>query len=174
VPSAIRLVQDLAPYHLMWIEEPVPPENIDAMREVKSHSRVPICAGENIYLRHGFRDLIEKQAVDIVMPDLPKCGGLSDGRKIANLAEMYYIPFAPHNVSSPIGTLASAHACASVPNFLVLEWHWNERPYWTTIIQEKTDIIKNGYIELSDRPGIGVELDEEVARQYQWPGTTWF
>jgi L-alanine-DL-glutamate epimerase-like enolase superfamily enzyme len=135
VPSAIRLVQDLAPYHLMWIEEPVPPENIDAMREVKSHSRVPICAGENIYLRHGFRDLIEKQAVDIVMPDLPKCGGLSDGRKIANLAEMYYIPFAPHNVSSPIGTLASAHVCASVPNFLVLEWHWNERPYWSTIIQ---------------------------------------
>ena len=154
--------------------QPVPPENIDAMREVKSHSRVPICAGENIYLRHGFRDLIEKQAVDIVMPDLPKCGGLSDGRKIANLAEMYYIPFAPHNVSSPIGTLASAHDCASVPNFLVLEWHWNERPYWSTIIQEKTDIIKNGYIELSDRPGIGVELDEEVAQQYQWPGTTWF
>ena len=174
VPSAIRLVQDLAPYHLMWIEEPVPPENIDAMREVKAHSRVPICAGENLYLRHGFRDLIEKQAVDIVMPDLPKCGGLSDGRKIANLAEMYYIPFAPHNVSSPIGTRASAHVCASVPNFLVLEWHWNERPYWSTIIKEKTDIIKNGYIELSDRPGIGVELDEEVAQKYQWPGTTWF
>lgn len=174
VPSAIRLVRDLAPYHLMWIEEPVPPENIDAMREVKAHSTTPICAGENIYLRHGFRDLIEKQAVDIVMPDLPKCGGLSDGRKIANLAEMYYMPFAPHNVSSPIGTMGSAHVCASVPNFLVLEWHWNERPYWTTIIKEKTDIIKNGYIELTDRPGLGVELDEEVARQYQYPGTTWF
>ncbi len=174
VPSAIRLVRDLAPYHLMWIEEPVPPENIDAMREVKAHSPVPICAGENIYLRHGFRDLIEKQAVDIVMPDLPKCGGLSDGRKIANLAEMYYMPFAPHNVSSPIGTMGSAHVCASVPNFLVLEWHWNERPYWTTIIKEKTDIIKNGYIELTDRPGLGVELDEDVARQYQYPGTTWF
>jgi galactonate dehydratase len=174
VPSAIRLVRDLAPYHLMWIEEPVPPENIDAMREVKAHSTTPICAGENIYLRHGFRDLIEKQAVDIVMPDLPKCGGLSDGRKIANLAEMYYMPFAPHNVSSPIGTMGSAHVCASVPNFLVLEWHWNERPYWTTIIKEKTDIIKNGYIELTDRPGLGVELDEVVARQYQYPGTTWF
>ena len=108
------------------------------------------------------------------MPDLPKCGGLSDGRKIANLAEMYYIPFAPHNVSSPIGTMASAHVCASVPNFLVLEWHWNERPYSTTIIKEKDDIIQNGYIEMSERPGIGVELDEEVARQYQFPGTTWF
>lgn len=174
VASAIRLVRDLAPYHLLWLEEPVPPENIDAMREVKRHSTTPICAGENLYLRHGFRDLIEKQAVDIVMPDLPKCGGLSDGRKIANLAELYYIPFAPHNVSSPIGTMASAHVCASVPNFLVLEWHWNERPYWTTIVKEKEDIIKGGYIELTDRPGIGVELDEAVARAYQYPGTTWF
>ncbi|MCL6510073.1 MAG: mandelate racemase/muconate lactonizing enzyme family protein [Anaerolineae bacterium] len=174
VPSAIRLVRDLDQYHLLWLEEPVPPENIDAMREVKRHSTTPICAGENIYLRFGFRELFEKQAVDIVMPDLPKCGGLSDGRKIANLAELYYIPFAPHNVSSPIGTMASAHVCASVPNFLVLEWHWNERPYWTTIIKEKEDIIKNGYIALTDRPGIGVELDEEVARQYQYPGTTWF
>jgi L-alanine-DL-glutamate epimerase-like enolase superfamily enzyme len=174
VPSAIRLVRDLDKYHLLWLEEPVPPENIDAMREVKAHSTTPICAGENIYLRFGFRDLFEKQAVDIVMPDLPKCGGLSDGRKIANLAELYYIPFAPHNVSSPIGTMASAHVCASVPNFLVLEWHWNERPYWSTIIQDKDDIIKNGYIELTDRPGIGVELDETVAREHQFPGTTWF
>jgi len=174
VPSAIRLVRDLAPYHLLWLEEPLPPENIDALREVKSHSTVPICVGENLYLRFAFRELFEKRAADIVMPDLLKCGGLSDGRKIANLAELYYVPFAPHNVSSPIGTMATAHVCASIPNFLILEWHWNERPYWTTIIKQKQDIIKNGYIKLTDRPGIGVDLDEEVARQHQYPGTTWF
>lgn len=174
VPSAIRVVEDLSAYNLLWIEEPVPPENIDAMREVKRHSKNPICAGENLYLRHGLRELIEKQAVDIIMPDLPKCGGLSDGRKSANLAELYYMGFAPHNVSSPIGTMASAHTCASVPNFLVLEYHWFHRDYWTTIIQEKEDIIKDGYIAMTDRPGIGVTLDEEVARQYQFPGTTWF
>ena len=174
VPSAIRLVQDLAPYHLMWLEEPVPAENVKAMREVKQHSKNPICAGENLYLRHGFRDLLEQQAVDIIMPDIPKCGGLSECRKIANMAELYYIPFAPHNVSSPIGTLASAHVCATVPNFLVLEFHWLHRDYWTTIIQEKYDIIQNGFIQMNDRPGIGLELDEEVGRQYQFPGTTWF
>jgi L-alanine-DL-glutamate epimerase-like enolase superfamily enzyme len=174
VPAARRVVQDLSAYQLLWIEEPVPPENIDAMREVKQHSKNPICAGENLYLRHGLRELIEKQAVDIIMPDLPKCGGLSEGRKSANLAELYYMAFAPHNVSSPIGTMASAHVCASVPNFLVLEYHWLHRDYWTTIIQEKTDLIKDGYIHMSDRPGIGVELDEVVARQYQWPGTSWF
>ncbi|MBU6360722.1 MAG: mandelate racemase/muconate lactonizing enzyme family protein [Chloroflexi bacterium] len=174
VASAIRVVRDLAPYHLMWIEEPVPPENIAAMREVKLHSKNPICAGENLYLRHGLRELIEKQAVDIIMPDLPKCGGLSEGRKSANMAELYYIGFAPHNVASPIGTLASAHVCASVPNFLVLEYHWLHRPYWISIIKEKTDIIKAGYITLPDAPGIGVTLDEDVARQYQWPSTKWF
>jgi galactonate dehydratase len=174
VPSAIRLARDCEQFHLLWLEEPVPPENIDAMREVKRASSTPICAGENLYLRHGFRDLLEKQAVDIIMPDIPKCGGLSECRKIANMAELYYIPFAPHNVSSPIGTLASAHICATVPNFLVLEFHWLHRDYWTTIIQEKEDIIRDGYITLTDRPGIGVELDETVGRQHQYPGTTWF
>ena len=174
LPSAIRLARDCEPFHLLWLEEPVPPENVEAMREVKRSTTTPICAGENLYLRHGFRDLVITQAVDIIMPDIPKCGGLSECRKIANLAELYYMPFAPHNVASPIGTLASGHVCASVPNFLVLEFHWLHRDYWTTIIKEKTDIIRNGYIELSDRPGIGVELDEAVARQYQFPGTTWF
>jgi galactonate dehydratase len=174
VTSAIRLVRDLEQFHLMWLEEPVPPENIAAMREVKRSTSTPICAGENLYLRHGFRDLIEQQAVDIIMPDIPKCGGLSECRKIANMAEIYYMPFAPHNVSSPIGTMASAHVCASVPNFLVLEFHWLHRDYWSTIIAEKEDIIKDGYITLSDRPGIGLELDEQVARQHQYPGTSWF
>jgi L-alanine-DL-glutamate epimerase-like enolase superfamily enzyme len=174
VTSAIRLAKDLEQFHLLWLEEPVPPENIAAMREVKRATSTPICAGENLYLRHGFRDLIEQQAVDIIMPDIPKCGGLSECRKIANMAEIYYMPFAPHNVSSPLGTMASAHVCASVPNFLVLEFHWLHRDYWSTIIAEKEDIIKDGYIALSGRPGIGLELDEAVARQYQYPGTTWF
>ena len=174
VPSAIRLAKDCEQFHLLWLEEPVPAENVDAMREIKRATSTPICSGENLYLRHGFRELIEKQAVDIIMPDIPKCGGLSECRKIANLAEMYYMPFAPHNVSSPIGTMASAHVCASVPNFLVLEFHWLHRPYWTTITADKEDIIRDGYIDLTTRPGIGVELDEEVARQHQYTGTTWF
>jgi galactonate dehydratase len=174
VPSAIRLARDCERFHLLWLEEPVPPENIDAMREVTQASSTPICAGENLYLRHGFRELIEKQAVNAIMPDIPKCGGLSECRKIANMAELYYIPFAPHNVASPIGTMASAQVCATVPNFLILEFHWLHREYWTTITQGGEDIIKDGYIAMTDRPGIGLELDEEVAKAHQWPGTGWF
>jgi L-alanine-DL-glutamate epimerase-like enolase superfamily enzyme len=172
--SAIRLAQDLEHLHLMWLEEPVPPENVAAMQAITSATSTPICAGENLYLRQGFRDLIEKQAVDIIMPDIPKCGGLSECRKIANMAEIYYMPFAPHNVSSPIGTMASAHVCATVPNFLVLEYHWFHRDYWSTITTDKRNIIENGRIALSDRPGIGLDLDLDVAKAHQYPDTTWF
>ncbi|MBI3909830.1 MAG: mandelate racemase/muconate lactonizing enzyme family protein [Armatimonadetes bacterium] len=172
--SAIRLARALEPFELMWLEEPVPPENVDAMREVKRCSPVPICAGENLFLRWGFRDLLEKQAVDIIMPDLPKCGGLAEGKKIAGMAELYYIPIAPHNVCGPLGTLASCHAGAAIPNFLVLEWHWLERPYWNDLLIVDAPLIQNGAIRVPDRPGLGYELNEDVAQHYLRPGTTLF
>jgi galactonate dehydratase len=172
--SGIRIAKALEEFRLLWLEEPVPPENIDAMREVKRSTTTPICAGENIYLRWGFKDLLEKQAVDIIMPDLPKCCGLSEGKKIANMAEVYYIPMAPHNVTGPLGTIASCHCCAAIPNFLVLEWHWLERPHWHTLVQADPPLIQNGYITLSDRPGLGVELNEEAAEKHLRPGTRLF
>ena len=172
--SGARIAQALEPFDLMWLEEPVPPENIDAMREVKTSTRTPICAGESLYLRWGFRDLLEKQAVDIIMPDLPKCCGLAEGKKIANMAEIYYIPFAPHNVCGPLGTVASAHCCAAVPNFLVLEWHWLERPHWHDLVVADPPLIQNGAITLTDKPGLGVELNLEAAEKYLRPGTRLF
>ena len=164
--SAIRVAQAVEEFNLMWLEEPVPPENVDAMLEVKRSSGTPICAGENLYLRWGFRDLIEKQAVDVIMPDLPKCCGLSEGRKIANMAEVYYIPLAPHNVCGPLGTIASCHTCASVPNFLVLEWHWVDRPHWQELVEADPPLIQDGYITVPDRPGLGVDFNEDAARRY--------
>ncbi|MFC1712811.1 mandelate racemase/muconate lactonizing enzyme family protein [Candidatus Poribacteria bacterium] len=172
--AAIRVAQAMEPYNLMWLEEPVPPENIDAMREVKSSTSTPICAGENLFLRQGFRDLIEKQAVDIIMPDLPKCCGISEGRKIANMAEVYYIPMAPHNVCGPLGTIASCHVCASIPNFLVLEWHWLDREYWDDLVLTDRPVIENGYITMSDKPGLGAEINMETMEKYLRPGTKLF
>ena len=172
--SGIRIAKALEGLNLLWLEEPVPPENIDAMREVKRSTSTPICAGENLYLRWGFKDLLEKQAVDIIMPDLPKCCGLSEGKKIANLADMYYIPLAPHNGCGPMGTVASCHCCAAIPNFLVLEWHWLERPHWHTLVLSDPPLIQDGYITMTDRPGLGVELNEEAAAQHLRPGTRLF
>jgi galactonate dehydratase len=171
--TAQAIAKRVEPLNLMWLEEPIPPENIDTMREITNSTSTPICAGENLYLRHGFRDLIEKHAVDIIMPDIPKCGGLSECRKIANMAELYSMPFAPHNVASPIGTMASAHVCATVPNFLVLEFHWHHRDFWSTIT-DGGNIIKGGKITMTDKPGIGLELNYDVAKEHQYPGTTWF
>jgi L-alanine-DL-glutamate epimerase-like enolase superfamily enzyme len=141
---------------------------------VKMHSPVPLCAGENLYLRWGFRDLIEQQAVDTIMPDIPKCGGLSECRKIANMAEVYYIQFAPHNVCGPLGTMASAHVCASIPKFLVMEWHWVDYEGWDDFATGDQPVIQNGRIALTDKPGIGLEVNDEALIPYLRPGTTLF
>ncbi|MDE3198317.1 MAG: mandelate racemase/muconate lactonizing enzyme family protein [Acidobacteriota bacterium] len=173
-PTGKRVASEMEPFHLLWLEEPVPPENIDAMADIRRSTKTPICAGENIFMRFGFTELLEKHAVDIVMPDIQKTGGLSESRKIATMADSYYIPFAPHCVVSPVGTMASAHVCASVPNFLVCEWHWiNHRDMWKGWVKEG-EIIEKGFITIPDRPGIGVEMNDEVAKKAQMPNTQWF
>ncbi len=169
-----RVAKEIEPFKLLWLEEPVPPENVDAMRDVRESTTTPIACGENLYLRHGFRELLEKRAADIIEPDLQKCGGLLEGRKIADMAHTYYVPVAPHCVVSPIGMMASCHACAAVPNFLILEWHWiSSLALWRNFVKEG-EIIENGFIPVPDRPGIGVEMNEEAARKAQVPGTPWF
>ncbi|HEX2311053.1 MAG TPA: mandelate racemase/muconate lactonizing enzyme family protein [Vicinamibacterales bacterium] len=174
LPTGKRVAREVEAFKLLFLEEPVPPENIDAMREVRASTSTPICCGENLFLRHGFRELLEQRAADIIMPDLQKCGGLLEGRKIADMAHTYYVPFAPHCVVSPIGTMASCHVCAAVPNFLVLEWHWIQRlDLWRSFVQEG-EIIDKGFITLPERPGFGVEMNEEAARRAQVPGTPWF
>lgn len=172
--SGIAVARAMEPFRLLWLEEPVPPENIAAMREVKRCAPVPICAGENLYLRWGFRDLLEQQAVDIVMPDIPKCGGLSECRKIANMAEVYYVPFAPHNVCGPLGTVASAHVCASIPNFLILEWHWADYEGWEELTVQDQPVIQEGHVVLTEKPGLGVEVNDAALERYRCPGTTIF
>src|SRR5690242_285370 len=172
--TAKRVAKELEPFRLLWLEEPVPPENIDAMTDVRHSTSTPIACGENLYMRWGYRELLNKNAVDIIQPDIQKVGGLSEGRRVANLAQTYYVPVAPHCVVSPIGMMSTAHVCASIPNFLVCEWHWINFPdLWKNWVKEG-EIIQKGYVTVSDQPGIGVEMNEEVARKAQVPGTTWF
>jgi len=159
--AGMKVAHALEDLNLMWLEEPVPPENIQAIANITHSTRTPICAGENAYLRYGFREMIEKQAVDIIMPDISKCGGLSECRKIANLAESYYIPFAPHNNSSALSTVGDAHVCASVPNFLALEFHRFHDPTWNDVVLSDEPVIQEGHVVMTEKPGLGVELNEE-------------
>ena len=169
-----RVAKEMEPFKLMWLEEPVPAENIDAMREVRASTSTPICCGENVYMRWGFRELLEKRAADIIMPDFQKCGGLLEARKIADMAHACYVPVAPHAVTSPIGMMATAHVCAAIPNFLVQEWHWiDSLDLWRNWVKEG-EIIQKGYINIPERAGFGVEMNDEGARKAQVPGTPWF
>jgi galactonate dehydratase len=169
-----RVAKELEPFKLMWLEEPVPAENIDAMREVRASTSTPICCGENLYMRWGFRELLEKRAVDIIMPDFQKCGGLLEARKIADMVHTYYVPVAPHGVTSPIGMMATAHVCAAIPNFLVQEWHWiDSLDLWRNWVKEG-EIIQKGFIAIPERAGLGVEMNDDAARKAQVPGTPWF
>ncbi|WP_373517790.1 enolase C-terminal domain-like protein, partial [Pricia sp.] len=110
----------------------------------------------------------EAGAVDIIMPDLQKAGGLGEAQRIANLANLYYVPFAPHMVASYLGAMASCHVCASVPNFMILEWqiYFHKDPMFKEIVTFDGPMVENGFISLSEKPGIGVEINEEGMKKY--------
>jgi len=172
--DAITLARELAGLKLMWLEDPTPPDNVDALKRVTDSSPVPICSGENHYTRHGLRRMITTQAVDVLQPDIPKAGGLLEAKKIADLADIYYIPLAGHNVCSPVGTVASCHACASMRNFAVMEFHALGVPWWDDLVMGEGPLIRDGHIELPAAAGLGVELNEDVARAHLSEGSTFF
>jgi L-alanine-DL-glutamate epimerase-like enolase superfamily enzyme len=170
-----RLAAECETLRLLWLEDPLPPWNVEALRELKAAVRVPIASGENYYLFDGFRSVVEQQALSILTPDLQKVGGLSEARRIAEFADSYYVALAPHNISSPVGTMASAHFCASIPNFLALEFHASEVPFWDDLVDGiPKPIIQDGRIQVPNKPGLGVTLNEEVARRYARPGEPFF
>jgi galactonate dehydratase len=171
LPTAIRLVHDFEPFRPLWVEEPVPAENMDALREVTASTNIPVCVGENLSLAHQFQALLDKKAADIIMPDIQKCGGLGEGQRIANLAHLHYVPFAPHMVSSPLGMIASAHLCASIPNFLMLES--NQSTQYDGIVPN-APAIEKGFLKVPDGPGLGVDLNEEALRRIATPGIPFF
>jgi galactonate dehydratase len=175
-PTAQQVAKRMEPLNLMWLEEPLPAENVDAYKLIAASTSTPICAGENIYLAHGFRRLLETGGVDIIMPDLQKAGGLGEGQRIANLANLYYVPFAPHMVASFLGAMASCHVCASVANFMILEWqtYFDTNAMYNEMVTYDGPKVDKGFITVSEKPGIGVEINEEGMRRYAVPGVPFF
>jgi len=161
--SARRLARELEPYDVWWLEDPIPPENHDVQQTVTQSTTTPVATGENVYRTHGIRRLLTEEAVDIVAPDIPKVGGLREGMKIANLADVFYVPVAMHNVSSPIGTMASAHLGAAVPNALALEYHSYQLGWWEELVEE-SELVVDGRMPVPDDPGLGLTLDLDAVR----------
>ena len=173
--DVVKVARELEPFRLLWLEDPVPPDNVAALKEVHSKVNVPIATGENLYLFTGFQEIIAQHALSIVTPDLQKVGGLGVAQSIAQFADVHGMPLAVHNISSPVGTIAAAHFCAAIPNFLALEFHASEVPFWNDLIEGvPKPVIQNGYIEIPEKPGLGVSLNEEVARRYARKGEPFF
>ncbi|MFZ0523592.1 MAG: mandelate racemase/muconate lactonizing enzyme family protein [Candidatus Acidiferrales bacterium] len=167
VSDMVTLGRELEPFRLLWLEDPVPPNSVAALKAVSSKIRVPIATGENLFLFEGFQEIIEEHALDIVTPDLQKVGGLAVAQRIADFADLHTIPVAPHNISSPVGTLTSVHFCAAIPNFLALEFHAADVPFWNDLVEGlPSPMIQNGFVSVPEKPGLGVTLNEEVARRY--------
>ena len=168
---AIRLAEELKPYHPFFIEEPCLPENVDTMVTIARSTSIPIAAGERLFSKWQYRELIEKQAVSIVQPDICHCGGILEGRKIASMMELYYGSIAPHNPLGPISLAACLQVDACCPNFLVQEHPGNPDGSDLGVGYLKTPfVIKDGYIDLPKGAGLGVELDEEALKEKEYNG----
>ncbi|WP_251342876.1 mandelate racemase/muconate lactonizing enzyme family protein [Haloplanus halophilus] len=173
IDSAKRLARALEPYDLLWLEDVVPPENADAQREVARSTSTPLATGENRFRVHEFSDLLYDFAVDVVTPDPTTCGGLAESRAVANRAEENYITFSPHNVCSPVGTMACVHLGASVANFGYLEYHALEVDWWDDLLVRSDPLIRDGRIAVPEAPGLGVSLDEDVAAAHATGDGLW-
>ncbi len=174
VESAKRLAYELEEFDLMWLEDPVPPENMTAQKEVTRATRTPIATGENRFRVHELSELLYDHGVDVITPDPTTVGGLAETVRIADRAEENYIPISPHNVCSPVGTMACVHLGAAIPNFDLLEYHALEVEWWDDLLVREEPVIRDGYVEVPEAPGIGVELDREVLDAHLLEGTDGF
>ena len=170
--DAIIIGKALEPYNLLFYEDPVPPDNMDALKRVQDNVNIPIAAGERHSNIWGVRQLIEDEIVDVVQPDAGRIGGISQMMKISAMAEAHYITVAPHSGSlGPIAEYAAIHVLASIPNALILERVHDDVPVRYDLVQPHPETV-DGYIEVPNRPGLGVDIDEDVVAAHPSQGNT--
>jgi len=158
----INAVTEFRPY---FCEEPVPPENVDALCEVRHQVRVPIATGERLVGRHQFRPLFEQRACHVIQPDLCHCGGIFEAKKIAAMAETYQMGVAPHNPLGPLANAVALHFALSTPNFLIQEDMLADVP-WRWEVVKSSLVTRDGYWLPTTAPGLGIEVDEARAREH--------
>jgi len=162
LPCAIEIAKALEPYSPLWLEEMLPQDNLAAYHELAQSTRLPLCVSERLMTRWGFREILENRAARIIMPDICWCGGISEAKKIAAMAETYYLPVAPHNCGGPVLHAASAHLAANLTNLYILETV--RRHYLDEYrgMVTNTLAVKESLLPLPPGPGLGVELDPGV------------
>jgi galactonate dehydratase len=167
VTSAIQMGKRLEELKPFFYEEPVDALNVDNMKKVAENVNIPIAAGERLYTRYGFRQYIEQQALDILQPDVGLAGGISETKKIATYAETYSLHVQPHNCAGPVATAAAVQVDVCIPNFIIQEWFpYRDEANYSLVHEHLEQQVVDGYWEVSDKPGLGVELNDEVVAQY--------
>ena len=168
--TALTLAHVLEPYHPLFLEEPIRPENRAAMGYLRAKSPVPIATGEQLYTKYEFRDLFAQQGADIIQPDICVVGGLWEMKKIAALAEAEYVTVAPHNPCGPVATAVNVHFALSTHNFLILEYHADDDPDRRAIVDEPMQ-LQDGYLLPPARPGLGLDLNLDALKDR--PAKSW-
>jgi galactonate dehydratase len=168
--NAIRVAHQIEQYRPFWYEEPTPAENLDATVDVRRKINIPVVVGEALYTKFEFREVFEKQAADIINPDICNVGGLLELKEIAAMAEPYSVAVAPHgNNSTTVGLAASLQVAACIPNFLIMEYPVSWEPIANEIARNPL-VVENGAIALPTTPGIGIDLDEAALARYPYRG----
>jgi galactonate dehydratase len=162
--TALALARVLEPYHPLFLEEPLRPENRAVMGYLRGKSPVPIATGEELYTKYEFRDLLAHQGADIIQPDVCVVGGLWEMKKIAAMAEAEYVVVAPHNPCGPVATAVNVHFALSTHNFLVLEYRPDGEPDRRAVVDEPI-VLEEGYLLPPTRPGLGIELNLEACSE---------
>jgi galactonate dehydratase len=169
VPTAVRLATRLAASNIFWFEEPTPPESYHALRQVRDQVPTRICVGERLHTRFEFVPIFERGLADFVMPDVTWTGGISELKKIATMAEAYYIPISPHDASGPINLLAGAQVAMTVPNFYKLEARRVTMDFYNAFVDEPL-VVRDGALIVPRRPGLGIALNLDYLRANAAPG----
>ncbi len=166
VPTAVRLATRLSAYNITWFEEPCPPESFHALRQVREQVPTRICVGERLHTRFDFVSIFEQRLADYVMPDVTWTGGITELKKIATMAEAYYIPVAPHDASGPINIMAGAHVSLTIPNLYRLEARRAQFGFYNAFLDVPLE-VKGGDLIVPNRPGLGVSLDLDYLRAHE-------
>jgi L-alanine-DL-glutamate epimerase-like enolase superfamily enzyme len=166
VNSCIRLGKALEKYNMAWLEDMVPWEHTELLKQITNAVDIPILTGEDIYLKEPFEVLCRSHAVDIVHPDLATSGGLLETKKIGDMAQEYGVPMAMHFAGTPISFMANVHCAAATENFLALEHHSVDVPWWEDMVESEKPLFNKGFANLPSRPGLGVTLNEDVVKQH--------
>jgi L-alanine-DL-glutamate epimerase-like enolase superfamily enzyme len=170
VDDCIRLGQALEPFNLAWLEDLVPWQYTDTWTQIERALQTPVCTGEDIFGKEGFRPLIEARGVNVIHPDLATSGGILETKKIGDLAQEHGISMALHMAGTPISTMASVQCAAATENFIALEHHFVEVPFWNDFIEGvPKPIIQHGYIPVPEGPGLGFAVNEEAIRAHLLP-----